>query len=127
MAKKDESGGDRHGPRQRYGRILDQLCGIAHVDQIGGHTAEHRTDPLRVFAVGLARPMDLATGPFVLTHIVLRQHVAAELGREIEGRQREERSTATAAGKNFLNRVVIAAIVRRFKGTKSRAQKQAAT
>ena len=89
--KKDESGGDRHGPRQRYGRILDQLCGIAHVDQIGGHTAEHRTDPLRVFAVGLARPMDLAARPFVLTHIVLRQHVAAELGREIEGRQREEK------------------------------------
>ena len=90
-----------HGEEEECGRRIDdphhlpdgilyQLGGITDIDQVGGHAAEHRSEPLRIFAVLLARLIDLTACAFVLLYIVLRQHVAAELGCEIACRHRKE-------------------------------------
>ncbi len=71
-----------HGEEEKSGRgidhthhtpdaQLDPLCRILHIDQIGGHAAEHRPNPLGVFAIGVARLVDFVTGALVLFHIVL--------------------------------------------------------
>lgn len=82
-------------------RVFDQLCRVGHVDQVGGHAAEHPPRPLGIFArLGTVVP-DLLGHAFVLLHVVLRQHFAAKLGGEIEGADDEEKQQGRAVGSTF--------------------------
>lgn len=82
-------------------RVFDQLCRVGHVDQVGGHAAEHPPRPLGIFArLGTVVP-DLLGHAFVLLHVVLRQHFAAKLGGEIEGADDEEKQQGRARRQHF--------------------------
>ena len=69
---------------------LDDLRGVGHVDQKGGHAAEHAARPLGVFARGRAHVADVLCHAFVLHHVVLGQYFAAELRGEIGRAHHEE-------------------------------------
>ena len=91
----------RHGEEEeRRGRVdefhdlphgaFDDLRGVGHVDQEGGHAAEHAARPLGVFARGRAHVADVLCHAFVLHHVVLGQYFAAELRGEIGRAHYEE-------------------------------------
>lgn len=69
---------------------LDRLCRVGHVDQVGGHAAEHAAGPLGVFIPFGAHLGDVPGHSLVLQHVVLGQHLAPELGGEIGGAHDEE-------------------------------------
>ncbi len=93
----------RHGEKEERGGGVDYLHdlshgalhglrGVLHVDQIGGHAAEHAARPLRVVARGFAGVDYILAHALVLRHVVLRKRFARELRREIErGEQEKER------------------------------------
>jgi hypothetical protein len=88
--EKDESGGFADEGDELSHRGFDELCGVGDIDQVGGHPSEHAPRPLGVFARIGAFEQDVARHAFVLLHVVLREHLAPELGGEIECADAEE-------------------------------------
>ena len=88
--EEEECGGGVEPPDDLPDVVFDELCGVFDVDQIGGHAAEHATGPLGVFAGPGSHVVDVPGHSLVLDDVVLGEHLAAELGYEIEGRGHEE-------------------------------------
>jgi len=89
MAKKRKAAGvdDLDDPAEG---VLDELRRVGHVDQVGGHAAEHAARPLGIFARGFAHVVDILGHAVVLHDVVLGQHLAAELRGEVDCAHHEE-------------------------------------
>ena len=90
MAKKEEGGGGVDDLDDPAEGVLDELRRVGHVDQVGGHAAEHAARPLGIFARGFAHVVDILGHAVVLHDVVLGQHLAAELRGEVDCAHHEE-------------------------------------
>lgn len=96
--EEEEGGGGVEQADDRCGRLLDELGRIGHVDQVGRHAAEHVARPLGVFARRGAVVADVLGHSFVLHHVVLGQHLAAELRGEADDADEEEEQQSRCRG-----------------------------
>ena len=101
-----------HGEKEECGGGVDPSCdlpdgvfhehrGVLDVDQIGGHSTEHSSGPLRVFAGLVSHVVDVAGHSAVLDDVVLWEHLAAELRCEVGCRGDEEEEDRNGSGDYF--------------------------
>ena len=88
--EKEEGGGGVDDLDDPAEGVLDELRRVGHVDQVGGHAAEHAARPLGIFARGFAHVVDILGHAVVLHDVVLGQHLAAELRGEVDCAHHEE-------------------------------------
>lgn len=87
-----------HDADDGFGEVFHELGGIGHVEQVGGHAAEHGPRPLGVFARGRAVRPYVLHAAFVLEDVVLGQHLAPELGGEGDDRREEKEQQGCGGG-----------------------------
>jgi len=85
--------------------LHDELCRIAHINQIGRHAAKHGAGPLGVFARLGAHLLDLLRHAVVLHGVVLLQSLAAKLRGKIECRGDKEDRQRSQQGQHSLGKV----------------------